>query len=184
MACVNEPALLRASYDAFVDVLRGVDDDASWQPTGCRGWAVRDLTHPAHHDDDREAMRALAAGERNTYSAEKRYLRADGRDAWVALHVTVVRNADGGPQYFLSQMADIGERRAAEHALAQSEERFRTLASASPVGVFAIAEDGRLAYANERLREIFDMPAGILDGAPIRSSRSRATFSASPSSST
>jgi diguanylate cyclase (GGDEF)-like protein/PAS domain S-box-containing protein len=136
------------------------------EPHQLAGAAVRDLTHPAHHEDDREAMRALAAGEQNTYSAEKRYLRADGTEAWVALHVTVVRNADGGPQYFLSQMADIGERRAAEHALAQSEERFRTLASASPVGVFAIAEDGRLAYANERLREIFDMPAEVLDGGP------------------
>ena len=136
------------------------------EPQQLAGVAVRDVTHPAHHEDDREAMRALAAGEQNTYSAEKRYLRADGTEAWVALHVTVVRNADGGPQYFLSQMADIGERRAAEHALAQSEERFRTLASASPVGVFAVAEDGRLAYANERLREIFDMPAEVLDGGP------------------
>ena len=136
------------------------------EPQELAGVAVRDLTHPAHHDDDLEAMRALAAGERNTYSAEKRYLRADGSEAWVALHVTVVRNADGGPQYFLSQMADIGERRAAEHALAESEERFRSLVSASPVGVFAIAEDGRLAYANGRLREIFDMPGGVLDGEP------------------
>ena len=136
------------------------------QPQELAGVAVRDITHPSHHDDDGEAMRALACGEQNTYSAEKRYLRADGSEAWVALHVTVVRNADGGPHYFLSQVADIGERRAAEQALAQSEERFRTLASASPVGVFAIAEDGRLAYANERLREIFDMPAGVLDGAP------------------
>jgi diguanylate cyclase (GGDEF)-like protein/PAS domain S-box-containing protein len=135
-------------------------------PQQLAGVAVRDITHPAHHADDAEAIRALASGEQNTYSAEKRYVRADGSEAWVALHVTVVRDADGGPQYFLSQMADIGERRAAEHALAESEERFRTLASASPVGVFAIAEDGRLAYANERLREIFDMPAGVLDGAP------------------
>jgi PAS domain S-box-containing protein len=135
-------------------------------PQQLAGVAVRDITHPAHHADDAEAIRALASGEQNTYSAEKRYVRADGSEAWVALHVTVVRDADGGPQYFLSQMADIGERRAAEHALAESEERFRTLASASPVGVFAIAEDGRLAYANERLREIFDMPAGVLDGPP------------------
>src|SRR5204862_5269935 len=136
------------------------------EPRQLAGVAVRDITHPAHHEDDSEAMRALACGEQNTYSAEKRYLRADGSEAWVALHVTVVRNADGGPQYFLSQMADIGERRAAEAALAQSEERFRTLASSSPVGVFAVAEDGRLAYANERMREIFDMPGVALDGPP------------------
>ena len=140
------------------------------EPQQLAGVAVRDLTHPAHHEDDREAMRALAAGEQNTYSAEKRYLRADGSEAWVALHVTVVRNADGGPQYFLSQMADIGERRAAEHALAQSEERFRTLASASPVGVFA----------DRRGR-----PAGLRQRAPARDLRHAAArcSTASPGSS-
>jgi diguanylate cyclase (GGDEF)-like protein/PAS domain S-box-containing protein len=150
----------------FVRVNHSLAAMLGLEPQQLAGVAVRDITHPAHHEDDRGAMRALAAGEQNTYSAEKRYLRADGTEAWVALHVTVVRNADGRPQYFLSQMADIGERRAAEHALAQSEDRFRTLASASPVGVFAVAEDGRLAYANERLREIFDMPAEVLDGGP------------------
>ena len=150
----------------FVRVNRALASMLGREPRDLAGVAVRDITHAAHHEADAEAMRALAGGERNTYSAEKRYLRADGSEAWVALHVTVVRNADGVPQYFLSQMADIGERRAAEQALAQSEERFRSLAVASPVGVFAIADDGRLAYANGRLREIFDLPGEVLDGQP------------------
>ena len=64
--------------------LAGGDARAA-SPEELAGVAVRDLTHPAHHEDDREAMRALAAGELNTYSAEKRYLRADGSEAWVAL---------------------------------------------------------------------------------------------------
>ena len=101
-------------------------------------------------------MRALAAGELNTYSTEKRYLRADGGEAWVALDVTVVRNADGGPQYFLSQMADIGERRAAEQALAQSEERFRTLA---------------VGLARRRLRHRRGRPPGLRQRAPARDLR-------------
>jgi len=49
--------LLSQAYVAFVDVLSSVDDDASWSPSGCRGWAVRDLTH--HHLGD--AQRALVA---------------------------------------------------------------------------------------------------------------------------
>jgi two-component system, sensor histidine kinase and response regulator len=76
-----------------------------------------------------------------------------------------VRDADdGAPRYFISQMTDISERRAAERALAQSEERFRTLAAASPVGIFAITDDGRLAYANEHLREIFGVRTDTLEG--------------------
>ena len=54
---MHGPDLLRTAYDAFVGVLRGVDEEASWQPTGCRGWAVRDLTHHCLAD----AQRALVA---------------------------------------------------------------------------------------------------------------------------
>jgi hypothetical protein len=57
MAGVNEPDLLRTSYGAFAGVLRDVDEDASWQPTGCLGWTVRDLTYHCLGD----AQRALVA---------------------------------------------------------------------------------------------------------------------------
>ncbi len=50
-------ATLATAYDAFVDVFRDADDDASWNPTGCRGWAVRDLTYHCVSD----AQRALVA---------------------------------------------------------------------------------------------------------------------------
>ena len=49
--------LLATTYGAFAGVLSDVDDDASWQPTGCRGWAVRDLTFHCVSD----AQRALVA---------------------------------------------------------------------------------------------------------------------------
>lgn len=49
--------LLATTYAAVVDLLRDVGDDASWQPTGCRGWAVRDLTFHCVSD----AQRALVA---------------------------------------------------------------------------------------------------------------------------
>lgn len=34
---------MEASYGALLEVLAGVDEDTSWAPTGCTGWAVRDL---------------------------------------------------------------------------------------------------------------------------------------------
>jgi diguanylate cyclase (GGDEF)-like protein/PAS domain S-box-containing protein len=148
----------------FVRVNRSLATMLGYEPHELAGVLVADVTHPAHLETDLDAMRALARGELATYRTEKRYLRADGNEAWVALSATIVRDVDGAPMYFLSQMADIGERRAAEHALAQSEERFRTLAAASPVGIFAIADDGRLAYANEPLREIFDLHGTTLAG--------------------
>ncbi len=49
--------LLHATYDALLGVLVDVSEDDSWNPTGCRGWAVRDLTHHLLAD----ARRALVA---------------------------------------------------------------------------------------------------------------------------
>jgi diguanylate cyclase (GGDEF)-like protein/PAS domain S-box-containing protein len=135
-------------------------------PEDLAGMRVSDITHPDHRAEDAAAMRRLAAGEIEVHRAEKRYLRPDGSEAWVSLTASVVRDADGEPLHFLSQMTDIGDRRAAEQARAESERRFRTLASASPVGIFAIGDDGRLAYANEHLREIFGLPADVLEGPP------------------
>ncbi|HEU4979503.1 MAG TPA: EAL domain-containing protein [Solirubrobacteraceae bacterium] len=116
---------------------------------------VRDITHPDDRKSSTVAMRALAAGEIQRHRTEKRYLRPDGSEVWVGLNVAVVRDADGAACYFLSQMADIGERRAAQQALAESERRFRTLATASPAGIFAATAEGAIRYANERLSEIF-----------------------------
>ncbi|HKE78998.1 MAG TPA: EAL domain-containing protein [Solirubrobacteraceae bacterium] len=150
----------------FVRVNRSLAAMLGREPHELAGVPVADVTIPDDRDADAEAMRALRAGELSTFRAEKRYVRGDGSEAWVALSASVVRDPGGEPMYFLSQMVDIGERRAAERALAQSEERFRTLAAASPVGIFAIADDGRLAYANEHLREIFGLPGDVLDGTP------------------
>ncbi|MFD5592141.1 hypothetical protein [Streptomyces griseorubiginosus] len=35
--------VLRAAYVAFAAVVRPLGDEESWRPTGCTGWAVRDL---------------------------------------------------------------------------------------------------------------------------------------------
>ena len=148
----------------FVRVNRSLADMLGRTPEDLAGVHVMEVTHPDHHAADREGMRALLEGELSVYRTEKRYVRTDGSEAWVSLDVSAVHDADGAPVHFLAQMTDIGGRRAAEEARAESERRFRTLASASPVGIFAVDHDGRLAYANDHLREIFGLSADLLDG--------------------
>lgn len=50
-------ALVGNAYDALIRLLHQVDEHTSWAPTGCTGWAVRDLTFHCLAD----AQRAMVA---------------------------------------------------------------------------------------------------------------------------
>jgi diguanylate cyclase (GGDEF)-like protein len=54
---------------------------------------------------------------------EKRYIRADGSVIWVLLSVGLVRDDDGSPLYFISQLQDIDERKRAERELERMAHR-------------------------------------------------------------
>ncbi|MEV3987413.1 maleylpyruvate isomerase N-terminal domain-containing protein [Streptomyces sp. NPDC049837] len=49
--------VLHAAYGAFMAAVREIDDERSWAPTGCTGWAARDLVFHCLTD----AQRALNA---------------------------------------------------------------------------------------------------------------------------
>ncbi len=48
---------LAAAYGPLVEAVAGLGDEDAWAPTGCAGWAVRDLVFHLHAD----AVRALVA---------------------------------------------------------------------------------------------------------------------------
>ncbi|MGW2646193.1 maleylpyruvate isomerase N-terminal domain-containing protein [Streptomyces sp. NPDC001393] len=54
---VDPARAVRAAYEAASAVVAGLDDEESWLPTGCTGWAVRDLVFHCLSD----AQRALVA---------------------------------------------------------------------------------------------------------------------------
>jgi diguanylate cyclase (GGDEF)-like protein/PAS domain S-box-containing protein len=127
------------------------------------GVAVRDITHPDDADADVAAMQAMASGAKDSYDVEKRYVRPDGTIVWARLAVRLV-HAGGEPSHFLSQMIDISDRKLFEEALATSEERFRSLSSAAPNGIYALDLNGRLLYANDRLLELTGLSQEQLAG--------------------
>ncbi|GDY72091.1 hypothetical protein SAV31267_015760 [Streptomyces avermitilis] len=76
-----------------------------------RGRNVTDWTHP---DDAPQVWRLyeeLVRGEREHYHVEKAFYRPDGTVLWTNLTVSLLRDADGRPEYQLALMEDTTERR-------------------------------------------------------------------------
>jgi len=84
---------------------------------------VQNVTHPDDSAADFAQMEALLAGRIADYAMEKRYLRADDTVAWVNLTVSLVRDTDGAPDYFVAVSEDISAHKAAEAAVADDPAR-------------------------------------------------------------
>jgi PAS domain S-box-containing protein len=107
------------------------------------------------HPDDREPMekvlRAYLAGETPEYSIEFRARHRDGSYRWMLSRGVAERDAAGRPLRFLGTRIDITERKRAEDALRQSEERFRGTFESAGVGIAHITLGGRWLRVNEKL---------------------------------
>ena len=82
----------------------------------------QDITHPDDLAADMELVAQLLRGERRAYHMEKRYLRKDGDVVHALLSVSLIRDEDGTPRYFVSQIQDISDRKAFEEALFRERE--------------------------------------------------------------
>ena len=76
------------------------------------------ITHPDDLNKDLALAEQTLRGDRNSYSMEKRYIKKDGESIWINLTVSLVRDSQGEPQYFISFIDDINDKKAAEEKLA------------------------------------------------------------------
>ncbi len=90
--------------------------------------------------------------EYNSY--EYRWLHADGTYHWFYEQVRLIRDEAGNPIECVGYWADINDRKLAELALQESQQRYQLLAEASPVCIFHADSDGNALYLNQRWVEI------------------------------
>ncbi|WP_435879401.1 putative bifunctional diguanylate cyclase/phosphodiesterase [Streptomyces tirandamycinicus] len=76
-----------------------------------RGRKVNEWAHPEDRPLTWNMYEELVRGEREHYRVEKPFYRNDGTVLWTNLTVSLLRDADGVPQYQLALMEDTTERR-------------------------------------------------------------------------
>ncbi len=121
---------LRIFFDNTMSGLALVDLDGVLMATnpafqrlfGCTAADLyhRPLTTLIHPDDAVEAQaqfEELAAGSREKYSSERRYIRQDGQLIWACPTASLVRDDRSMPQYVLATIEDITSRKQTEAAL-------------------------------------------------------------------
>ncbi|MGD0363228.1 MAG: PAS domain S-box protein [Bryobacteraceae bacterium] len=118
------------------------------------GTAWPRLIHP---DDLEPSMRAAERllKEGGHIEMEKRYLHRSGKVVWGRMRMSMVQDAAGKPQYFVVHVEDITERKRAEEALSESEDRFRVMADSCPTMMWVTGANGGTQFMNRTYREFF-----------------------------
>ncbi len=110
------------------------------------GQRVDDLVHPEDTPGVWDAYGELISGKRDYFQFDKPYYRRDGEVVWTHLTVSLIRDADGTPQYQVAMLEDITDRY-------RLQERLRHQATHDPL----TGLPNRAAFF-ERLEEVFAAP--------------------------
>ncbi|MCW2312910.1 sensor domain-containing diguanylate cyclase [Rhodoferax antarcticus] len=129
------------------------------------------LVHPDDAKLSGDLLARCFSRELDTYACEARMRHKEGHWVWVSDRARVVEwAADGKPLRMAGTHQDITERKNAEERLKESEERFRSIANATPVMIWLAGTDtlcywfnaGWLAFTGRTQEQ--EMGNGWLEG--------------------
>jgi two-component system, NtrC family, sensor kinase len=113
-----------------------------------------DITYIDDLQPELENIRCLFVGTFESYAIEKRFLCKNNQIKWVHISMSLVRDKDNIPQYFVAVVKDISRRKEVEEALKESEQRFSGIFQQAAVGIHLMKLDGEFLQVNPRFCQI------------------------------
>ncbi len=110
------------------------------------------------HPADREKFLSDLSQHGEVLDYECRQRRTDGTLFWILERAAIVTGADGHC-YIEGTLIDITERKQAEIALRQSEERFATIFRQGPMGCAILSLEGVFLDVNDNMLRVLALPA-------------------------
>jgi PAS domain S-box-containing protein len=123
---------------------RPPEASGSWQ------WWIQNI-HPEDRENAVAGIRSAIAGRSSSWACEYRFRRVGGEWAYVYDRAYIARDASGNAWRVIGAMQDLTERKSAEAALRESEERFRRIFEEGPLGVALVGKDYRFLKVNSAL---------------------------------
>lgn len=117
-----------------------------------------DITYPDDMAIQHEMTRKLYSGDISEYNLQKRYIRKDNSIVWVDLTCTALWKAGEYPTSHISIVQDITDKKIAEIALQESEQRWSFALDGSNQGVWDLNIVTNAIFLSPRCKEMLGYP--------------------------
>lgn len=137
---VESEQQLRATFDQAAVGIAHLSPDGHWlranqklcEITGyteaeLQELSIQKITCPEDLNTTIELQGRLLAGQIQTYTLEKRFVRKDNSLVWVSLTASLVRDSNKEPKYFIKIIEDITQRKEAEAALRRKTDEIKAM---------------------------------------------------------
>jgi PAS domain S-box-containing protein len=138
-------------------------DIFGWTSEEVLGKHIDDL--PWVYEEDwpavKQVMEDMISGRRPRNVSKNRNVRKDGTIIYCEWYNSAISDASGRLVSVLSQVLDVTERKQAEEALRESEERYHRLFEEDLTGDFVSTPEGRILLCNPAFAKIFGFPSAV-----------------------
>jgi PAS domain S-box-containing protein len=122
-----------------------------------RNMHPRQFVHPDDFAENDRRVQRMLGGESSDFVIENRYVRKGGDVVWVRKSSSVVQGVHGEPQWVVSLVEDISERKRADEMLRGTLQRFYSVLSSMDNPVLLVTNEGRIEFVNPALCKAFGL---------------------------
>jgi diguanylate cyclase (GGDEF)-like protein/PAS domain S-box-containing protein len=155
-AIFNEAAMGIAQLDLqghITDSNKALQELLDYNHKELQGRLLRSLCHEDDADIDIIMMHDIVAGEYDNYMVSKRYRCKNGAQVWTNQNCSVVH--DSKEPFIVSMIEDITERKCAEMARLEAEQKYREIFENAMEGIYQCTPTGFFLSVNPAFVRIF-----------------------------
>lgn len=142
----------------FIQVNRALCRILGYSETELLATDFQSITLESDLEIDLAQVSRLLRGDIESYQIEKRYLHKKGHTVRAQLSVSLIRDDQGLPLYFISQIQDCSPRARTMEELRLCTAQLNTLIDHLPLGVLLTDEHRSIRLANQRLCDFLQLP--------------------------
>ena len=133
----------------FIQVNQPLAEMLGYSQEELVGRTFLEFTHPEDVEPSQASHEDLVQGKYQSYQLQKRYVKKDGTLLWVEVTISALYNECGEYEVTVGVIADITERKRAELALRESEEKYYSIVEYMGDAYFEVDLAGNMVFCND-----------------------------------